>query len=326
MRQTMTPLKKDRITIIVPIYNEAPNVTVLYAKIKEIIEKIPEYHWELLFVNDGSLDNSWEVIRGLSEKDSMISGLCLSRNFGKEMALTAGVESVRNVDAVITIDADLQHPPEKIPEFIREWKSGSEIVVGIRNGTAGCAMLKKTGSRLFYIIMKRCSDVDIPPNSTDFRLLDKKILETFHRFSERTRMFRGLIDWMGFKKTFIEFSAPDRMYGDNPTYSYNKLFQLAINSITSFSLLPLRITGFIGILVSTLSGLLMTYMIITDLLNVQVFTPQAYFIVFNTFLVGIILSSMGMIALYIGHIHTEVVGRPLYIVREKVGKNNECLF
>jgi dolichol-phosphate mannosyltransferase len=322
----MTPLKKDRITIIVPVYNEAQNVTALYDKVKKVIEKIPEYDWELLFINDGSLDNSWEVIIGLSEKDSIVSGLCLSRNFGKEMALTAGVESVKNVDAVITIDADLQHPPEKIPEFIHEWKSGAEIVVGIRNGTDGCSMLKKTGSRLFYTIMKSCSDVDIPPNSTDFRLLDKKILETFQRFSERTRMFRGLIDWMGFKRTFIEFSAPARINGNKPTYSYNKLFQLAINSITSFSLLPLRITGFIGIFVSTLSGLLMTYMIATDLLNIQIYTPRAYFIVFNTFLVGIILSSMGMIALYIGHIHTEVVGRPLYIVREKVGKNNEPFF
>ena len=134
-------------------------------------------------------------------------------------------------------------------------------------------------------------------------------------------MFRGLIDWLGFKKTHLEFSAPDRQNG-NPTYSYKKLFDLAINSITSFSLLPLRLTGYLGILVCALSGLLLIYMVITDFLASQIYTPQAYFAVFNTFLVGIVLSGLGMLALYIGHIHTEVVGRPLYIIQKRVGNNH----
>jgi dolichol-phosphate mannosyltransferase len=322
MGQTID-LQRNRISIIVPVYNEASNIVPLYKKIKEVFKSLPIYDWDLVFVNDGSLDNSWEVINNLSENDPRISGFSMSRNFGKEMALTAGLEHISNADAVITIDADLQHPPEKIPEFIHQWRNGSEIVVGIRKSVSDYSLVKKIGSKLFYSIMRICSDVDIPPNSTDFRLLDKKIIETFHRFSERTRMFRGLIDWMGFNKTFLEFSAPARHQGKHPSYSYKKLTQLAINSITSFSLFPLRLTGYIGVAVSILSGILLSYMMVTDFFNTQVFTPKAYFIVFNTLLVGIMLSAIGLISLYIGHIHTEVVGRPLYIIREKVGKEKD---
>ena len=310
------------IAIIVPVYNEAGNLELLYSKLDEVFSTLSGYEWRLIFVNDGSVDNSWEVINRLSGNDSRISGICLSRNFGKEIALTAGVESIeQDIDAVICIDADLQHPPEMIPEFIKQWEKGADIVVGIRKKVSGYSFVKKTGSKLFYAIMTRFSDVNIPPNSTDFRLLDKKVVQTLCRFSERTRMFRGLIDWLGFQKTHLEFSAPDRQNG-NPTYSYKKLFDLAINSITSFSLLPLRLTGYLGILVCALSGLLLIYMVITDFLFFQIYTPQAYFAVFNTLLVGVVLSGLGMLALYIGHIHTEVVGRPLYIIQKRVGNNH----
>jgi dolichol-phosphate mannosyltransferase len=322
MGQTID-LQRNRISIIVPIYNEASNIEPLYDKIKGVFESLPAYDWDIVYVDDGSSDNSWEVIKNLSEKDPRTSGLSLSRNFGKEMALTAGLGNISNADAVITIDADLQHPPDKIPEFIYQWRNGSEIVVGIRKSVSGYSLIKKIGSKLFYSIMRLCSDVDIPPNSTDFRLLDKKIIETFNRFSERTRMFRGLIDWMGFNKTFLEFSAPARQNGNHPSYSYKKLAQLAINSITSFSLFPLRMTGYFGVVVSILSGVLLSYMMVTDFFNTQVYTPKAYFLVFNTLLVGIMLSAMGLISLYIGHIHTEVLGRPLYIIREKVGKERD---
>jgi len=309
------------IAIIVPVYNESDNLEPLYSKLDEVFLTLSRYEWRLIFVDDGSSDNSWEVITRLSESNSRISGLCLSRNFGKELALTAGVESIGDdIDAVIFLDADLQHPPDSIPEFIHEWEKGADIVVGIRKKVSDYSLVKKIGSRLFYTILTRFSDVNIPPNSTDFRLLDKKVIKTLCRFSERTRMFRGLIDWMGFKKTNVEFLASDRKNG-KPTYSFKKLFELAINSITSFSLLPLRITGYLGLLVCTLTGLLLFYMLVTDFLNFQIYTALAYFVVFNTLLVGIVLSAMGMLALYIGHIHTEVVGRPLYIIQKRVGEN-----
>ena len=171
--------------------------------------------------------------------------------------------------------------------------------------------------------MRTCSDVDIPPNSTDFRLLSWQVVETLCRFTERTRMFRGLIDWLGYKKEFVEFNAPSRNNDNQPSYSYKKLFALAINSITSFSLLPLRITGYLGLAVSLLSSLLLLFMVVSDFFDLTVYTVQAYFIVFNTLLVGVILSALGMVALYIGHIHTEVVARPLYVVRKQLGHTKE---
>ncbi len=319
----MKRISMKRITVIVPVYNESENLELLYSKLDEVFSGLSGYNWDLLFVDDGSSDDSWEVITRLSEKHAGISGLCLSRNFGKELALTAGVESIENnIDAVIFIDADLQHPPDIIPQFIDEWEKGADIIVGIRNKVSDYSIVKNLGSKLFYSIMKRCSDIDIPPNSTDFRLLDKKVVRTLCRFSERSRMFRGLIDWMGFKKAYINFTAPDRKNG-KATYSFKKLFGLAVNSITSFSLLPLRLTGYLGILVFTFTGLLLGYMLISDFIFGQVYTPQAYFVVFNTMLVGIVLSAVGMLALYIGHIYTEVVGRPLYIIQKRAGEGRE---
>ena len=307
-----------KITIIVPVYNEKPGLELLFKALVSVFEKIgnEKYDWEILMVDDGSSDESWPEILRLSSLDTRVLGISLSKNFGKEIALTAGVEYVcERSDAVICIDADLQHPPEMIPEFVKEWEKGAEIVAGIRKDVGDYSLIKKTGSGLFYSLMSRCSDVNIQPNTTDFRLLDRKVIQTLCRFSERTRMFRGLIDWLGFRKVYLEFSAPDRQNG-NPTYSIKKLFYLAINSFTSFSLLPLRVTGFLGIFVCMVTLPLLCYMGIIQMLTLQVFTPLAYFVVFNTFLVGIILSAMGMLALYIGHIHTEVVGRPLYIIRE----------
>jgi len=316
---------KKRIAVIVPVYNEASGLDPLYAALSNLFDRMVDYEWELVLINDGSTDASWEGITRLSSRHACVSGICLSRNFGKEMALTAGVESIcGSVSAVIFIDADLQHPPEIIPEFIREWENGAEIVAGIRKKVSDYSMVKKAGSKLFYALMTRFSDVNIPPNSTDFRLLDQKVIQALCRFPERTRMFRGLIDWMGFRKVYLEFSAPDRLNG-NPTYSVRKLFDLAINSFTSFSLFPLRLTGYLGILVCSLTFPLLIYMGFTHFFGLQLFTPLAYFVVFNTLLVGIILSSLGLLALYIGHIHTEVVGRPLYIIRERTGKKWEDL-
>lgn len=309
------------IALIVPVHNETSSIKKLYSKVEEVFACLENYTWELCFVDDGSTDNSWQVISELVEEDERVSGLTLSRNFGKELALTAGVEHVNGMHAVIFLDADLQHPPERIPDMLSMWENGAEIVVGIREKVEDYSLIKKIGSVGFYKILRWFSDVDIPPNSTDFRLLDKDVVQVLHRFTERTRMFRGLIDWMGFKKEFLHFQAPSRNDAKSPSYSFRKLIRLALNSITSFSLLPLRLTGYLGILVSLFSGLLLGYMIVTDWFFFQVYTPQAYFVVFITFLVGIILCALGLISMYIGQIHTEAVGRPLYIVRNKIGKH-----
>ena len=305
------------LVVIVPVYNEAENLRALTTHIVKAFRKVEGVCWKCLFVDDGSQDDSWEVIEALTSEDSRFQGMTLSRNFGKEIALTAGVENAQDADAVICIDADLQHPPELIPDFIREWKKGYEVVIGVRGDVEDYTLIKKIGSAVFYRIINRFCDINLTTRGTDFRLLDKKVVRTLSQFSERSRMFRGLIDWMGFRTKTIEFNAPARLNHAKPSYSYRKLFHLAVNSITSFSLLPLKLTGYLGVLVTTLSGFLLLVMLTTQIIEWQVYTVQAYFVVFITFLVGIMLSAMGLTALYIGHIHTEVVGRPLYIVREK---------
>jgi dolichol-phosphate mannosyltransferase len=312
-------MKRKVIALIVPVYNEGENLSPLLNKIEEAFKAIEGHEWRLCFVDDGSTDSSWQQIKELTQFDERVSGVTLSRNFGKEMALTAGIENFQGMDAVICMDADLQHPPDKLPEMIRMWENGSEIVVGIRQSVADYSLIKRIGSTCFYRLLKWVSDVDIPPNSTDFRLLDSKVVDTLCKFSERTRMFRGLIDWMGYKKDFLYFDAPARSNSGKPAYSLRKLFRLALNSITSFSLLPLRLTGYLGVLVSFLASVLLLYMIVSDILFAQLYTPQAYLIVFITFLVGIILCALGLMSMYIGHIHTEAVGRPLYIVRKRAG-------
>jgi dolichol-phosphate mannosyltransferase len=314
----MPESSRKTLAVVVPVYNETQGLEALYARLSAVLEALP-YDWRIILVDDGSADASWLKIKELSDRDERVRGLRLSRNFGKEMALTAGVELCNGVDAVICIDADLQHPPELIPTLTAKWEEGYEIVATVREAEADYSPLKKMGSKAFYWIMTRWSDLDIPPSSTDFRLLDRKVVETLLRFTERTRMFRGLIDWMGYKKIYIPFKAAARDSGQ-AGYSFKKLFNLAVNSFTSFSLLPLRFTGYLGLLIIAISMLLLFVMMAGNVLWGANYTPMAFFTVFNTFLIGIVLCGLGMVSLYIGHIHTEVVQRPLYIIRERAGR------
>lgn len=287
------------------------------AAVDQVLSRVSGYDWEIIFVDDGSVDDSWEVIKTLAREDSKVRGVRLSRNFGKEIALTAGAESVNDSAAVIFMDADLQHPPAIIPELVAKWEEGFQIVA-TRRVSIEYSRLRKFGARLFYYMLNRFSSIRIEPYSTDYRLLDRDVLDVLKTFEERTRFFRGLIDWMGFKKTHVEFRAPKRDNGYS-TFNFNRLATMAINSFTVFSLLPLRITGFLGVGVMILTLLLLGYMVISQGFLGAIYTPLAYFMVFNTFLFGVVLAAMGMIALYIGHIHTEVVRRPLYIIQEEVG-------
>jgi glycosyltransferase involved in cell wall biosynthesis len=309
-----------KVAITVPVYCEAGNLPRLYNRLEQVTGTLPQYEWDYVFVNDGSSDNSLEVLRQLAAIDERVKVIDLSRNFGKEIALTAGVHEAGSADAVICIDADLQHPPELIPILVGKWVEGNEVVATIRTSIDRQPILKRVGSHIFYWLMARISGVPIKSQTTDYRLYDKKVVAAFKLATERERLFRGIIDWMGFKRTYVEFQADARTEGE-AGYSYSKLVSLAVNSLTSFSLWPLRITGYLGLFITFTSGSLLLWMLVNVLIESQFnYTPLAVFVVANTFLIGIVLMAIGLVALYIGGIHTEVINRPLYIVRERINK------
>lgn len=306
---------KKLISIVVPIYNEERNIAPLYAELQKVFAGL-EYDFEIIFVNDGSKDGSILELGKLAEIDARIKVIDFARNFGKEIALSAGCH-FSGGEAVITIDADLQHPPTLIPEFLKKWEDGFEVIYTVRNENKGASFVKKITSNMYWWLFGKISSVASEPHSTDFRLMDKKVAEIFRKFPERSRIFRGIVDWMGYKRAKIEFVANARNHGA-PTYSYRKLIGLAINSFTAFSLLPLRLAGYLGVLISTVSSILLLAMLILEITKIMDFTAIAFFIVANTLLMGVVLICLGFIALYIARIHDEVVGRPLYIIREKI--------
>jgi len=315
-------VKMKKASIVVPVYNEEKILETFFNKLSKALEEIPGFDWEIIFVDDGSNDGSWEKIKKIVNiSPYRIKAFRFSRNFGKELALTAGIEHVVDADLAICIDADLQHPPELIKEMVKRWFNGADIVVAVRQDVEDFSFFRKFGSKIFYWIMSRYSSTNLCPGSTDFRLLDKKVIEVLKTFRERTRLFRGLIDWMGFKKDFVYFIAPGRNNGSS-SFGLKTLINLAINSFTVFSLLPLKFTGYLGLFITLFSFLLLLFMFFAKFFMHWTIRPIAFFVVFNTFLFGIVLCALGLIALYIGHIYTEVVGRPLYIIKESLQKTS----
>lgn len=311
-------VNKKKISIVIPVFCESENLLLLCDRLEAVTSKMPEYEWEYMYVNDGSTDDSLKVLLDMSDRNERIKILDLSRNFGKEIALTAGTHEAVRSDAVICIDSDLQHPPELIPALVKEWEAGVEIVATIRTTTQKESLFRRFASHSYYWLMSKISGLDMVSQTTDFRLYDQKVIQVFELATERDRMFRGIMDWMGFRKTYIEFEADSRNSG-RANYSYLKLWQLAISSITSFSLWPLRLTGYLGVFITAGSGLLLIWMSLNFLFGSEViYSALAIVVVANTFLIGIVLMAIGLVALYIGSIHTEVINRPLYIVREKV--------
>lgn len=305
------------ISVVIPVYNEEENIPLIAEEIKKLFADL-SYEYEIIFVNDGSRDNSFLEIYNLAQRDNHVKGLDFSRNFGKEPATSAGCHYATG-DAVITIDADLQHPPEIIREFLKLWEEGNEVVYTVRAKNKGASWFKKLTSHAYYWLFNKFSDMHTEPRSTDFRLIDKKVVDVFRKFPERERMFRGMIDWMGYRRAKVEFVANERINGE-AQYSYRKLFRLAMNSFASFSLLPLKFAGYVGVIVMIVSGVLLAAMLVTRwFFDAALFTPIAILGVANAFLISLVLISLGFIALYIARIHNEVINRPLYIVRDEVG-------
>lgn len=306
------------IGVIVPVFNESKNLSKLIFELDFVFSEMNDIRTNYIFINDGSTDSTLSNLKELSHSRLDIKVIDFSRNFGKEIALSAGINESSAYDAVICLDADLQHPPQLIPEMIGKWLFGAEIVCAVRDQQENQKLLRKIGSIIYYKIFNSISYTKLVPNSTDFRLYDKKVIKEFMKITERERMFRGIMDWMGFNTIYVHFVAPDRHLGVE-AYSYKKLFKLAIHSITSFSLWPLRITGYLGVIISGFSFLTLLWMTFDRIFSLGGhFTSLAFVVVLNTLLAGVVLMSIGLVALYIGTIHTEVINRPLYIVRDKI--------
>lgn len=311
------------ISIVVPLYNEELNLPLVHKAVKKVFTKLVGYKYELIFVNDGSLDGSVDTIRQIQAEDSAVQLVDLARNFGKEVATTAGLHHAKGKAAII-IDSDLQHPFELIPEFIAKWEDGADVVVGIKKPSQGTtSWFKRLTSRWFYRIMGVISNSVITPDATDYRLLDRHVIAEFKRFTERNRLTRGLIDWLGFNTEYIEFVPAKRLHG-KASYSYLKLFRLSINSIISMSFFPLKIAGWLGVLIVAVSGPLGVFIIIEKYLLHDPWglgiTGTAHLAVILLFLIGIVLICIGLLALYIANIYAEVVNRPLYVERRRPHK------
>ena len=312
-----------KISFVIPVYNEEKGFGQFYEKMLLPELKKLKYDYELILVNDGSTDGSLQVIQELSEKDNHIKVLCFSRNFGKEVALTAGIREAVG-DAVLTMDADGQQPPKLIHEFIKKWEDGGEIVIGVRGRYEKHGLIAKMGSKLFYKILGMMGVKDTVPGSTDFRIIDRCVADEYNKLTEHGRITRGLMDWMGFKKVYIDYVYGNRLAG-KPSYNFKKLFQLAIDSFVSLSSTPLIIFGWIGVLITILSFILGVFVIIEEfILGDPIglkWTGTTCLSIFITFLIGLVLISQSIVALYISHIHAEAQGRPLYIIDHKNSRN-----
>lgn len=311
-------------SVVVPVYNEADNIRhFLDQGLFPVLRTIKNYRYEVIFVNDGSADKTLEILQSYAERQKNIRVISLSRNFGKESALSAGL-AVASGDAVITIDADGQQPPKLIPDFIKKWEDGADIVTGVRDHYTKHGFIQKMGSKLFYWLLRKMGNKYTVPGSTDLRLMDRAVVDEFNRLSEHNRITRGLIDWLGFKQEYIKYTYGARLAG-KPSYGMKKLFKLAIDSFISMSTTPLVALGYLGLIITFLSGILGLFVIIQqyilgDPLGLY-WNGAVQMAIFITFLIGIVLISQAITALYISHIHAETQSRPLYIINKKESRN-----
>ena len=300
-----------KLSIVIPAYNEEKNIKLLY---KQISSALKNYEFECIFVDDGSKDNTFEEIKILSEKDNRIKGLSFSRNFGHQTALLAGLKEVEN-DIIITIDADGQHPPVIIPELINEYQKGFDIVNTKRISTADASFFKKLSSKWYYKILNTLTDIKIESDSSDFRLMTKRTVNAFLQIDEKDRFTRGLVKWIGFKQSVIEFKAPERMSGKSK-YTFRKMFRFAFDGITSFSSKPLKFSIITGIF-SLFSGIIYSIYIII-MYSIGKTTPGwASMMLVILILGGFQLLSIGIIGEYISRIFNETKNRPHYFIKEK---------
>ncbi len=305
---------KKLISIIIPAYNEEAVLDKLFARLEKLADDNSNYNFEFLYINDGSRDNTFEILQKQAKKDDRISYVSFSRNFGKETAMLAGFDYARG-DAVVNIDADLQDPPELIPEMIKLWEDGFDDVYAKRRSRAGESWLKKLTSKLYYQILQRSTTIPIQVDTGDFRLMSRRFVDALQQFRESERYTKGMYSWIGFKKKEILYDRDPRAAG-NTKWNYAKLINLAIDGITSFTTAPLRVSTYCGLIVSFIAFIYILYLVFRPLFGVVNVPGYSSTLAIILFLGGIQLLSLGIIGEYIGRIFNETKSRPLYFVEE----------
>ncbi len=308
-------------SLIIPIYNEEDNIAELYRRIKAVMDRLDQ-SVELILINDGSRDNSLKLIRELQQQDNRVCYLSLARNFGHQIAVTAGLNFARG-QAVIILDADLQDPPELIPELLEKWRQGYQVVYAQRTKRKQEGWFKRFTAYIFYRLLQRLADVNIPTDTGDFCLMDRQVVDLLNAMPERNRYIRGLRSWVGFRQTAIQFERDPRFAGD-VKYTFRKSFALALNSLVSFSQVPLRLSTYLGLfsaLLALLMALLVLYWRLSEA-NSRI-TGLATVVIAILFLGSVQLVCIGILGEYIGRIYEEVKGRPLYTLSEVSGFEKE---
>ena len=307
---------KYTLSIVVPIFNESDNIYAFYEKITKVLNELSE-PYEIVFINDGSKDNSLDLLVELHEKDKKVKVINLSRNFGKEIAMTAGMD-YSSGEAVIPIDADLQDPPEVIVSLFHKWREGYDVVYATRSSREGETWLKKWTSKMFYKIMGSLTKIEVPRDTGDFRLMDRKVVEALKELREHHRFMKGLFSWVGYKQIGVSYNRDPR-YGGKTKWNLGKLFNFAIEGITSFSYIPLKFASLMGVIVSFLSFVYGIFIVIKTLIFGNPVGGYPSLIVIILFLGGIQLLTIGIIGEYIGRIYDETKKRTLYFVRDTIG-------
>ncbi len=309
-----------RYSIVVPVFNEEAVVEESYKRLKAVMDSTEE-PYELIFVNDGSRDRTEQLVSALCDVDSHVRLISFSRNFGHQTAITAGMDASSG-QAVVVIDADLQDPPEVILEMIAKWKEGYDVVYGQRISREGETLFKKLTAKAFYRILKSLTNVEIPVDTGDFRLIDRKVCDVLSSLNEKNRYVRGLVSWVGFRQTAVRFHRQERFAGETK-YPFKKMLKFAMDGITTFSYKPLKLTTYVGFLVSFFSFLYLLVVLYLKLFTDRTVSGWASTLSVSLLFNGVILMMLGIIGEYIGRIYDETKNRPLYVIRERKGFDDE---
>ena len=310
-------MDKKKISVVVPMYFEEDVVDECYKRLRNVLEALDNYTYEIIFVNDGSKDNTLFLLEQIAKKDENVKILSFSRNFGHQAAVTAGLKEVTG-DAIIIIDADLQDPPETIGDMIKLWEQGNEVIYGKRKTRKGESAFKLFTAKMFYKTLNILSDVEIPKDTGDFRLVDRKVVDTINQMPEHNKFLRGLFSWVGYKQTAFEYERQERFAGKTK-YPIRKMLKLASDGIVSFSTKPLKIVGVLGIISIIISIIILIYALISYIFNLNNLSAGwTSIMVTVTFFAGVQLLSIWVMSEYIGRIYDETKNRPQYIIDKKI--------